>query len=157
MTIDQLGSIGEFSSAILLFVSLIYIGFQIRQNTNATRAQIYQARSDAKQAYNLFIAGSDGVLEVVGKIGVGEIDFARIATLTDLEIRRLTMVQIAYRSRVDNMFYQYQNGFIDKEFYQESIEHVIRAFGPLWRILNITEGRSSFLNEIDRIVENRNY
>ena len=32
MTIFELGALGEFIGAILLFVSLIYVGLQIKQN-----------------------------------------------------------------------------------------------------------------------------
>ena len=38
MTIIELGALGEFVGAILLFCSLLFVGFQIRQNTNATKA-----------------------------------------------------------------------------------------------------------------------
>ena len=48
MTLDQLGNIGEFSSAILLFISLIYVGFQIRQNTNATTDISGEVRTDSR-------------------------------------------------------------------------------------------------------------
>ena len=33
MTIFELGAVGEFVGAILLFLSLIYVGVQIKQNT----------------------------------------------------------------------------------------------------------------------------
>ena len=37
MTIFELGALGEFVGAALLFISLIYVGLQIKQNTSATR------------------------------------------------------------------------------------------------------------------------
>ena len=37
MTIFELGALGEFVGAILLFTSLIYVGLQIKQNTSVTR------------------------------------------------------------------------------------------------------------------------
>ena len=36
-----LGNFGEFFGALLLVGSLMYIGVQVKQNTAATRAQVY--------------------------------------------------------------------------------------------------------------------
>ena len=46
MTILEMGALGEFIGAILLLLSLVYVGIQIKQNTAASRAQaINQANS----------------------------------------------------------------------------------------------------------------
>jgi hypothetical protein len=153
MTIDQLGSIGEFSSAILLFVSLIYVGWQIRQNTHATRAEIYQLRSDQVQQLMLFQAGSQEMAEIMEKVeGDQGIDVAKIATLIPVERRRFQSLQAARRNRIDNMWYQYQNGFLDEEYYTDHVRSRILALVPIWEALGLSSGRPSFLEEIDRIV-----
>jgi hypothetical protein len=46
ITIDQLGSLGEFVGAIAVVASLIYVAVQIKQNTNATRISTMQAHVD---------------------------------------------------------------------------------------------------------------
>jgi len=43
MPLDQLANIAEISAGVLLIVSLIYVGIQIRQNTAATQAATGQA------------------------------------------------------------------------------------------------------------------
>ena len=45
-----LGNMGEFFGAILLFVSLIFVGLQLRQNTQAVQ------RSSAREAGNALVA-----------------------------------------------------------------------------------------------------
>ncbi len=50
MTIVELGAAGEFFGAILLFVSLIFVGLQLRQNTRAVQ------RSSAREAGNALVA-----------------------------------------------------------------------------------------------------
>lgn len=49
MTIEQLGSIGEFVAAIAVLLSLIYVGFQIRQNTAELRQAAFR---DVFQSYS---------------------------------------------------------------------------------------------------------
>jgi hypothetical protein len=46
ITINQLGSLGEFIGAIAVVASLIYVAIHIKQNTNATRISTMQAHVD---------------------------------------------------------------------------------------------------------------
>jgi len=46
ITLNELGSLGEFVSAIAVIASLIYVGRQVRQHTNATRIATTQAHLD---------------------------------------------------------------------------------------------------------------
>ena len=43
MTIFELGALGEFIGAMLLFASLVYVGLQIRQNTKLVQASAVDA------------------------------------------------------------------------------------------------------------------
>lgn len=149
MTIDQLGSIGEFSTAILLFVSLIYVGLQIKQNTNATRAQIYQSRTDSLERMAFFIAGSQEIAEIMVKVETGQAD---LAELTPVELRRFTSIQFVNSVRLDNFFYQYEHGFLDDEFYEDRVTRIVTNLAPVWDKLGLNSGRASFRREIDRIL-----
>ena len=51
MTIEQLGSIGEFVAAIAVVVSLVYLAIQIRQNTKQMKTQAW---GDSFAAYSQF-------------------------------------------------------------------------------------------------------
>jgi uncharacterized protein YoxC len=42
MTVEQLGNIGEFVAAIATVITLIYLAFQLRQNTRALKATAFQ-------------------------------------------------------------------------------------------------------------------
>lgn len=54
MTIFELGALGEFLGAILLFGSLIFVGLQIRQNTIATKTESWLGITrDYRQVNNL--------------------------------------------------------------------------------------------------------
>jgi len=48
MTVFELGAVGEFVGAILLFVSLIYVGVQVRQNTKTSRTESRRSSVDQR-------------------------------------------------------------------------------------------------------------
>lgn len=54
MTIEQLGSLGEFIAAIAVLISLVYVGYQVKQNTvelrQAAFRDVYQAYSNLRRS-----------------------------------------------------------------------------------------------------------
>jgi hypothetical protein len=60
--------------------------------------------------------------------------------------------QIAQHTHWDNMYYQYQQGFLDPEYYEDEFKVRVRRLAPTWRALGLTGGRSSFRKEIDRLL-----
>ncbi len=153
MTIFELGALGEFAGAMLLFASIIYVGIQIRQNTAATKGQMYQARLDSIQQAQLTIAASSELSAIMMKTtSEGELDLSKLSELTPIEREQLRNVQQCNKLRCDNLFYQYKMGLIDKEFHQEVTEAIVRSFAPLWNALGFGFVRGSFQKEIDRIV-----
>jgi hypothetical protein len=56
------------------------------------------------------------------------------------------------RTDLDNEHYQYQNGFLDPDFYHTTTEPEIKAFAPHWRVFGILEPRQQFTEEVDRIL-----
>ena len=60
--------------------------------------------------------------------------------------------QIAQQTHWDNWFYQYQQGFIDEESYEDAFKTRVRRLAPTWQALNVTAGaRRSFLDELTRL------
>ncbi len=47
LTIQDLGSLGEFFGSIAVLVTLVYLAFQMRQNTMAISAQVEAARTSS--------------------------------------------------------------------------------------------------------------
>jgi hypothetical protein len=58
---------------------------------------------------------------------------------------------VAFEGDYDNLFYQYQQGNLDDEFYESGIEDSIRMLAPWWKKLDLIR-RPSFENEIERIM-----
>ena len=144
-----LGNLGEFAGAILLFVSLIYVGIQIRQNTRATSAQVYQSRAHGAQDYFLYQSADSDLADITSRIEQGGLD--EIDALTDNERRRFTSLQLAGLARLDNQYYQLTQGFLESEYYDFVLIPVIRSLAPIWLKLGLGI-RPSFRMEIDRIL-----
>ncbi len=164
MTIMELGALGEFVGAIAVVATLAYLAIQIRQNTHAMEkgerlalAQAYQMRADGLQAMMVHAADSEYVGPIISKLveaGYPE-DVASLEILTSDERARFRLWQIAQQTHWDNMFFQYQQGFLDDEYFYDAFQERVRRLAPIWKELDIAGGRGSFNAEIERIAQDR--
>ena len=164
MTIEELGALGEFLGSIVVLITLVYLAVQVRQNTrsmNASRklalAQTYQMRSDALQMMLVQAADSRHIGPIIAKLtGAGYPEDTRaLEQLSKEERGRFRLWQIAQQTHWDNMFFQYQQGFIDEEYYQDSFRERVGRLAPTWKALNVSGGRASFNSEIESILADR--
>ena len=161
MTIIELGALGEFLGSIAVLATLVYLAAQIRQNTRTMNeskklalAQTYQTRSDALQMMLVHAADSEYIGPIITKLtnaGYPE-DIGSLAHLSKEERGRFRQWQIAQQTHWDNMYFQYQQGFIDDEYYRDSFKERVRRLAPTWKALNIMGARRSFVAEIDNIL-----
>ena len=164
MTIEQLGSLGEVISAFAVVVTLWYLAVQIRQNTHAMEegkrlalAQTYQMRADALQSMLVHAADSQYIGPLITKLtqlGYPE-DVSALEQLTPDERGRFRQWQIAQQTHWDNMYFQYQQGYLDEEYYHDSFRERVARLAPTWKALGITGGRRSFSDEIERLLAQR--
>ena len=160
MTIEQLGALGEVISALAVVVTLWYLAVQIRQNTHAMEegkrlalAQTYQMRADALQSMLVHAAESQYIGPLITKLtqlGYPE-DVTALDRLTPDERGRFRQWQIAQQTHWDNLFFQYQQGFLDEEYYRDSFRERVVRLAPTWKALGLTGGRRSFFAEIERL------
>ena len=161
MTLTDLGAMGEVVGALAVVASLVYLAAQIRQNTQAmaeTRrlalAQTYQIRASALQEMLVHAAESERLAPIIIKLttlGYPK-DLASLEALTPEERGRFRQWQIAQQTHWDNMFYQYQQGYLDAEYYRDSFQVFVRRLAPVWRALGITGSRASFEREMERLL-----
>jgi hypothetical protein len=159
MTIEELGAIGDFVGAIGVIATLVYLSVQVRQNTHSLEAsqrlalsQTYQLRADALQSMVVEAASSPigAIVVKLTEAGYPE-DITALERLTPEERGRFRLWQIAQQTHWDNMHFQYQQGFLDEEYYRDAfVERVVRLY-PTWKALNLTGGRRSFFDELDRL------
>jgi len=161
MTIMELGALGEFVGAVGVVVTLAYLAIQIRQNTHAMEeskraalAQTYQMRADGLQQMLVQASESHHIGPIITKLtlsGYPE-NVASLETLDAEERGRFRQWQIAQQTHWDNMYYQYQQGYLDEEYYRGAFRERVRRLAPIWRALNVTGSRQSFIDEIERIL-----
>ena len=157
MTLMELGALGEFLGAIGVIVTLAYLAVQIRQNTRAMQegrrlalAQTYQMRADALQEMMVAAANSENIGPIIIKLtelGYPE-DITSLDELTVEERGRFRLWHIAQQTHWDNMFYQYQQGFLDPEYYEDEFRVRVSRLAPIWAALGLTGVRGSFRREV---------
>jgi hypothetical protein len=161
MNMQDWGAIGEVVGALAVVVTLIYLAKQIRLNTHAmdegrklALAQTYQLRSDALQDMLVQAADSEHIGPIIIKLtGLGyPEDVKALDGLSDTELRRFRMWQIAQQTHWDNMHYQYQQGYLDREYYEDAFKDRVVRLAPTWKALGLTSGRRSFFAEIERLM-----
>ena len=159
MTIIELGALGELLGAVGVIATLVYLSIQIRQNTrslDATQrlalAQTYQMRSDALQNMLVQAASSSigGIIYKVSEAGYPE-DVGALNTLTPEELSRFRQWHIAQQAHWDNMHFQYEQGFLDEEYYRDEFIYRVQRLWPAWQVLRLTGGRQSFFDELRRL------
>jgi hypothetical protein len=160
MTIMELGALGEFVGAIAVVVTLAYLAAQIRHNTRVMEenerlalAQTYQMRADALQTMLVEAADSEHIGPIITRLTNAGYpnDLASLDALNEIELGRFRQWQIAQQTHWDNMYFQYQQGFLDEEYYRDSFRARVLRLAPVWEALNVTGSRQSFSEEIDRI------
>ena len=165
MSILELGALGEFLGSIAVLATLVYLSMQIRHNTRSmdeskklALAQTYQVRSDALQMMLVQAADSEHIGPIINKLtsaGYPE-DISALDELSAVERQRFRLWQIAQETHWDNMFFQYQQGFIDEEYYRDSFRKRVKRLAPTWKALNVAGARQSFDDEIDSILAEDN-
>ena len=164
MTIIELGALGELVGAIGVVLTLWYLAVQIRQNTHAMEetkrlalAQTYQLRADALQNMLVQAADSQFIGPLITKLtqhGYPE-DVTALDRLTPDERGRFRQWQIAQQTHWDNLYFQYQQGYLDEEYYRDSFRERVARLAPTWQALGITGGRPSFNAEVARLLAER--
>jgi hypothetical protein len=112
VTLNELGSLGEFISGLAVVVTLIYLALQIRHNTRAVRSSMHQDMIES----TLRIAESLSDNENVG----------RIVLKADEDYENLTREERirfeAYAERVfsnfESVFYSYRNSMIEEDLWE---------------------------------------
>ena len=161
MDIMELGALGEFLGAIGVMATLIYLAVQIKQNTHSMNesrklalAQTYQMRADALQSMLVQSAASTTIGPLLVKLtSLGyPTDPGALERISREERGVFKQWQIAQKTHWDNMYYQYQQGFLDPEYYEDEFKVRVRRLAPTWNALGLSGGRRSFEDEVSRLL-----
>lgn len=112
MSIEELGSAGEFLSSIAVLVSLIYLAVQIRRSTEAAQTATYQSVVSDFGALNRAVASTPELAMLF--VNAME-DYG---SLSASEKARVSQLYFAVFHYFENMYYQYQKGYLESEVWE---------------------------------------
>jgi hypothetical protein len=130
MTIEQLGSLGEFLGSIAVLVTLIYLAIQIRQNTRQARAASRQSLIDTFYDFAWKMGSDEGVANIMFS---GLSDFE---SLSDQEKFRFNNLLARFEGNLYNGLLLHEAGLLDEDTLNEIGDRfassVARGGGKLW-------------------------
>lgn len=130
MSIEQLGNIGEFVAAIATVITLIYLAFQLRQNTRALRATAFQSVVSEMGKNVEPLLNNNGLAEIFMKCT------SNPESLTDVEKVRANCLYVATFRRLEAVYVQYTLGTMELENklgFEESIIPLLRfPYAATW-------------------------
>jgi len=155
MTIQDLGAIGELIGSIGVILTLIYLAVQIRQNTATMEESQRLSKVDAmlrrnEQMERTMVQGalSEEISQIVVQARADGVD-----SLTAVEHWRLYQWECARAIRAEAQYFQWENGYLDNEYFETQFKQVVLVGAPVWRQLGITYGRPSFRAAVEKIID----
>jgi hypothetical protein len=109
MSLSDLAAVGSFVSGLAVLASLIFVGFQLRQNTQAVRVGASQAHSQNWQQITMQVVES-GDFARIWRLGLDD-----IGCLTDDERVRFYAFAGAMLRFFEGARLQWRHGQLDKE------------------------------------------
>ena len=163
-----LGNFGEFVGAIAVVATLVYLAIQVRHSKDAMEANTrsleesrklemahaYQARADQAARAHRQLADSEHLAVIRQKLGGRAVAEAfAVASLSPIEEQRWAAWMRAWLTDTDNLLYQYQQGFLDQEYFESNVKAEIRLFAPMWDALDTKRiVKPTFDAEVERIL-----
>jgi hypothetical protein len=112
MSLEDLGNIGEFVAAVAVVISLIYLAFQIRQNTRSVRASTHHATAHAAYGTQHLIAESEAVARILRTGG------REPQKLTGEERVRFDAIMRSFFMWYEDTYFQYRNSMIGRDVWE---------------------------------------
>jgi hypothetical protein len=108
---DAIAAIANIVASIAVMLTVVYLAIQVRRSTQATYSQTYQFATQALGEMAA-IAGSSKETARIFTVGMAEPD-----KLDEQEFNQFAYLGISLFRRYENVFFQYQSGMIDDDFW----------------------------------------
>ena len=157
----RLGDINHWLQIIAtlgVIASIIFLGFELRQNRQLMKAQIYQSRAEMIQNTFLVLSESEHLVPIFNKLETARDESASfaeaVARLSSEEKIRLGFYYERQIRHLDNMYYQYELGLIDDE-YMQWWEDDVTSSAPKWNEVlgDDIPGRQSFVGKVQELID----
>lgn len=134
MSIEELGSLGEFVAAFAVLITLIYLTIQIKQSKVATRASAHRDTIGMWVQMNLGFANNADSRSIIKKAMV---DQAAKEDFDSEEWHHLALCARTVFLNAEEMFYQYQHHVIEQDVWEDYRERMVQmlklpAFHTFW-------------------------
>ena len=139
--------IAELIGIAAIVASLIFVGLELRQTQSALIASTYQARAFDAMSSSRDLADSEYIGPILATIDIE--DEQSLDSLSSEEFWRLHQYYVSRMIDLDNEFFQYQNGYLDEEFFEGQFKRSVVRNAKGWRALGIDELRSDFTKVVD--------
>jgi hypothetical protein len=118
MNWTAIGAVAELIAAIGVIASLVYVGFQIRQNTLSVTASAHRAINDKFISVNEFIGSDPNLIKafLVGR--------ERLEDLDEVDMGRFITIWMNILLHFEDVFYQHRQGLVGDQYW-ERIERMI--------------------------------
>ncbi len=156
MTTDSAHRWLALGANIGVLLGLILLIAELNQNSDLVRIEIEQSRSATYVTWLRDAALNDHYPALVAKFGSLDGSFEEIfAQLNPVEQARIRLVTEARFYDYENLFSQYQEGFIGDEYWEQRIVSAVRVWARRWAVThppNGPTGRQAFHDEVSRIL-----
>ena len=121
MTLQDLGSLGEFVAAMATLVTLVYLAFQLRQNTRTLRANsIHELTENILRASATLIDPENAELYLRGA--------RSYSSLTPEEKLRFQLLVALFLGRFDTVLEYRERGMVNDEYVEWQVDAMQRIF-----------------------------
>jgi hypothetical protein len=109
LELSELGDLGDLIGGVAVVVSLIYLSFQIRRNTNTVRASTFQASVDSLSDFTAMIASDAEVAQIYASGLLGTEELSRLDTW------RFQFLMVTIIRRLESAFFQRQSAVLNEQ------------------------------------------
>ncbi len=125
------------------------LAYEIRQTRIAIMGETYLSRAETSSDWQLTMATSDVIPEILEKYRQGGIE-----SLTPGEGARFIAVANAAKTRMDSYYYQYELGLLGDDWYRYRFVPSVRRWRDAWNeigALSEANTRPEFLSAIEAV------
>jgi hypothetical protein len=147
-------AIGEIVSAVAVVVSILFLAYEIRENTEVMRATAAaESRDSLASSSDLILNFNNEMLDLMARSS------QRPSALKDLSAQdrfRMMSFQRSIFRRAEAQFFRYQAGLLDEEVWGTVRNRVVlNIANPLWREIWDLESRSVYTKAFIREIESQ--
>ncbi len=108
---DAIAAISSIMASISVTLTVVYLAIQVKRSTRATYSQTYQFATQALGEMAAIVGDSKE------KARIFTVGMATPEKLDENEFNRFAYLCISLFRRYENVFFQYQSGMIDEDFW----------------------------------------